>query len=266
MDNIDQAIKTVKQVNLIKSIIVGLLIGLLLVLLINGCHNSRTAIANYKKTKHELDSLTDDYLKTTQWWNEQKNRYTTALQLANGQIEIYQNREQSYRDSLDKASNRISLLLAKHTPIKPNTDTSITVVPSEYVADCENCFTQLQNGRDLVIRANNQRDSLDQAYKSKISLQDNRISELGQQNKNLQATLTDAFEIAKKDQEKNKQTRKLYLTGGTMAIGQYVINSIGGGLGYQDLRWRLYSISAYGSKYGAIYMAQIYFPLSLKRR
>jgi hypothetical protein len=266
VDNLDKTFKLVRRINNIRLALAGLLVIFLLILAIKGCYNNRAAIASYKKNQHELDSLTDDYLKTAQWWNEQKNRYTTALQLANGQIEIYQNREQSYRDSLDKASNQISILLAKHTPIKPNTDTSITVVPSEYVSDCEICFTQLQNGRDLVIRANNQRDSLDQSYKSKINIQANRINELGQQNKNLQATLTDAFSIAKKEEQKFAPRRILYFSPSILIWNGPLPRGIGVGFLYQDKQKRIVGAHVYGSEIGALYEANVALPLSFKRR
>jgi hypothetical protein len=234
--------------------------------MIRGCNNNKAALAENSTLKKQNDSLHKKNIADSAEWAAKAQEYNFTIGFLDNQVKLHENVAFAYKDSLDKASKSISVLLARHTPIKPNTDTSNTLVPNPFIDDCNECFSQLQNGRDLVIRANNQRDSLDQSYKSKINLQANRINELGQQNKALQSTLTNEFSIAKKEEEKYAPRRIVYLSLSTLTWNGVLPKAVGAGLIYQDKHKRQVEIKAYGSNIGPIYETGIAVPLSLNRR
>jgi hypothetical protein len=234
--------------------------------IIRGCNNNKTAVAESTILKQQNDSLRKKNISDSIEWADKENDYKIASQLQDDQITIQLIVDSALRDSLDKVNHNIASLIARYKPIKPNKDTSATMVPNEYIADCSECFGQLSNGRELVKRAYNQRDSLDQSYKSKINLQAKRINELGQQNKNLQATLTDAFEIAKKEEQKFAPRRILYFSPSILIWDGPLPRAIGAGFLYQDKQKRIVGAHVYGSEIGTLYEANVALPLSFKRR
>lgn len=255
---------TIKLPNwLIFSIIVGL--AILIFTSIRGCNNSTQALADNKILTHNLDSSIKKNKADSLKWKEKEFNYQVGLQVLDGQIKLTQTIDSVYKDSLSTAYARINILTNKHVPIVPNTDTSITTVPNAYIVDCESCFTELTNGKELVKRANAERDNLQQALQSKINLQDNRINDLTTQNKALQSTLTDAFSIAKKQEKELAPRRKLLFGLNAISISNKIAG-MGGGFFYQNKLNMLWGIQLYGSNYGAIYTASYLLPLSLKRK
>lgn len=248
------------------------LIGLsfLISTLIRGCHNSNQAIADNKALSNSLDSVTTKTLRDSIDNVEKEKELHTALDVVNGQLEISENRNSAYRDSLDGASKRIDALNArwnKYAPlIRRNSDSSTSVVPNEFVDNCHDCFLEINKDKELVRRANSAKDSTQSSLQSKINLLVKRGSELSQQNTYLQGTLIDALAIAKKQEEKYAPRGRLYLSLSMAAKNYYYIMGAGGGLLYIDKKQRGYGGNVYGTSIGPMVIASYYLPLSLKRR
>lgn len=234
--------------------------------MIRGCDNNKTAIAENPILHKQLDSVLKKKISDIIAAKKALDDYEMKDQLRDAQISIVENRNAALNDSLNKASDRIADLQRRYKPVKPSTDTSVTVVPNEYVNNCADCFAELSNDKALVMRANAQKDSLKNQYLQKISEKDNRINELGNQNKNLQATLTDAFEIAKKEEQEFAPKRVLYFSLSTLIWNGPLPRAVGAGFIYQDKRKRQYEAKAYGSNIGMIYEGGIAVPLSLNSR
>jgi hypothetical protein len=235
--------------------------------MIRGCDNNKAALAENPILKQQNDSLRKKNIADSAEWAEKEKGYNTALDLVNGQLELKDNQISAKDDSLNDALVRINTLINEHHAIKVSpTDTNTISVPAPYVWNCEGCYKELQAGRDLVFRYKAEKDNLEQTYRSKISLQENRINELGQQNKVLQSSLTNEFSIAKTEEEKYAPRRIVYLSLSTLTWNGVLPKAVGAGLIYQDKHKRQVEIKAYGSNIGPIYETGIAVPLSLNRR
>jgi hypothetical protein len=162
------------------------------------------------------------------------------------------------------AEKRINALLARYVAIPPDTDTSVTLVPNEYIENCADCFGELENGKELVKKANAERDNLDQLYRSKINVQDTRIKgleiEKGGLNKqyNTLKTRNDSLTSVV------NPGGKLYLSWGVM--WGPLPRMAGAGLLYQNKRNVLWGAKWYYGAQGHMVETSINFPLSLRHK
>ena len=238
------------------------LIGLLIFALIKGCSNNKSIAAK------------DAFVDTLQFrlkYNDSIRllnirEYEGALQYANGIIDLRNNRIEEVEHENDSLNKQITSLLKKHKQIQPSTDTSVTLVPNEYIADCTDCFTLLDHSQQGNLKLRAEKDNLVAGYKSKLNLQDNRIKELGLENNNLRTTLSSAITTAQSIQDKNKPRGRLFFTLAMIGQKETFLIGGGGGLVYMDKRSRLYGGNYYGTNLGPMWTAQMSFPLSLRKK
>lgn len=250
----------------INPLIAGIvLMGIVLLIFgsIRSCNNSKRLLS--EKDSSLLD-ISKKIINDSVAAIEKQKEYNAEKEFRDGQIELWKNKVFSKNDSLALAYKRIDKLLANHIAVVPSLDTSITTVPNEYVEDCEGCFSELKRDRDLVSRYEWSIDSLNLAYNNKMKLDSNRINDLNKQNYNLNATLNDAIGIAKRKEEKSRPRWKILFSLSTMAINANVPNAAGFGFGYQDKYNRVISVKYFASEYGSIKQADIFIPLSFKKR
>lgn len=241
----------------------SIVVALLVFGFLRSCNNTN-ALLSEKDTK--LDSVAKKASNDSADAAVDRMKYKAAKELLDGQIGLWQNRALASRDSLEAANRRINKLLVKHIPVATSADTSATTVPNAYIEDCEGCFVELKNGRDLVSRHEWIEDSLRLEYNRKMKLDSNRIIELNRQNTTLSTTLTDVMAIARAKDEKNKPHSRVLLSLSTMAINANVPNAAGFGFGYQDKYNRIFAIKYFTSEYGPIKQADVFISLSFKRR
>jgi hypothetical protein len=241
--------------------VILILIGIIIVGAYKGCKNAR-ALGEEKRFSDTLRKLLDESIKIGY---ENKEKYETAVDVLDGQNDILENRLESKDDSLKSANERITRLLRKHVPIEPNPDTSVTVVPNEYLNDCQECFDELESGQQLVKRYKSIADSLEWLKIKKDILQDQRILQLDAENNNLRLTLQDAINVVKKNEKKYEPRRKVFVSAGFLSINQYFPNGIMGGFAYQDKRDKVFSLHRGGSEYGPVTQFYLYLPLSFRR-
>lgn len=216
-----------------------IIIGILLIAAIRGCRNEKNKnieIVNFKEQikKHKADSI--EQFKA-------KEAYRDSMGFIQGQWDLSKNRELALNENLGKANDRITILLRKHVPIKPSSDTSVTTVPNEFINDCADCFHELENGRDSVLKYKAEKDNQEQLLLGKINVKDNRISFLEKSNAQLGQSNSVLLSSAKEMQDKWKPRGRLYLSWGVLWSPWPV--GAGGGLMYQNKRNVMFGLKGY---------------------
>lgn len=244
-------------------VILGLLIGigLLVFAIYRGCQNIRNSATNINLSvrlkKLEYDSVKNAF---------DKEVYQQTIEYQEGQLSLSTNKIAALTFGLDSANGRITALLKRYKPVVANTDTSITTVPNAFIADCSDCFTELKNGQQLVLKYKAEKDNQEYQYKSQIKTKDNRIKSLELINTGVTKSYKSLLDSAGKLNARSEIRRTLYLKLGMLSINQTLPNSAGVGLVYQDKMKRLFGVGYYVSPFGSIYSADIAFPLSLKHK
>lgn len=238
------------------------LIGIFLLIfaLIRGCNNSNKLQLSNINYKEEIKKLKEDSIKQIQ----EKAAYKDTMEFIDGQLSLSKNKEAALNENLENANERITKLLGKHIPIKPNPDTSVTLVPNVFINECADCFTELENGQEEVRKYKALKDNQEQIYLSKINGKDNRISFLEKTSAALGQTNSSLLNNIKTLQDKWMPRRKLYFTIGVISIDQYFPNGAGGGFIYQDKKSNLIGINYFLTAKGSVYQAQLSRPLSFK--
>jgi len=237
-------------------------IALLLFGMIRSCNNTSILL----KKSNSFDSLEKKVVTDSIQAAQKESEYKTQIEFQDGEIALWQNRFFTNEDSLKYMNDRVGALLKRHTaPIEYNgpSDTNSILVPSEYVSDCEGCFTELANGRRLVFAYKTSADSLAGALKDKNRTDSLRIKDLTAQTASLRVTLQDAIETGKK--MANEPQPKVLLSLSTLLINSNWPNAIGLGLGYQDRYNRIFAVKYFGGEYGSVKQVDIFMPLSFKK-
>lgn len=227
-----------------------------------GCENEKSTSADNLKLRERLKRLEND---STQNAHE-KEMFQETIKVQEGQLDISTNKIVSLSTDLDKANDRASALLKRHIPIEANPDTTATLVPNEYLDECQSCFNELEIGKTLISKFRAEKDNQEQQYKSLLGTKDNRIKSLELSNNRSESLYRSLLNDAKESQKRLEQRRMLYFKLGALAINQTFPNSAGTGLIYQDKMKRMFGVDIYLSPFGTIYGANIAFPLSLKRK
>jgi hypothetical protein len=187
-------------------------LGVLLFASMRGCHQGQSAVAASIAFGRANDSLINVTKILRVVIDSTKKGYQDSLDFVNGQLALKNNQLVSTKYSLDSADQRITALIDKHKDIQPNKDTTVTIVPNNFITECHECFTELKGGQEKVKLYISQLDSVKQVTQNKLNLQQNRINQLDQQNIQLSGTLQDCLEISKTAQKKLAPHGMLYFS------------------------------------------------------
>ena len=168
------------------------------------------------------------------------------------------------RYQLDSADKRITSLINKYTPIQPNQDTSVTLVPNPYIEECSQCFAELSNGQEKVKTYMAQIDNLNQSYQSKINLQQNRINQLDKQNTQLAGTLHDCIDASQRAEKKLAPHGQLFFSWNVLWLPLPKMAGIG--LLYENKYKVQFGLRGVFGQYGNGVETEVNMPLSLKRK
>lgn len=237
-----------------------------LLILLFGVIRSRKNTDNALAENKHLTELNTKRVVDSAQLADQILEYKDRVELQDGQLALRDNQLNAKGDSLDAANERIKSLLLKHRPIEPSADTNITVVPNEYIQDCEGCYTELAKGRDMVMNYKGAADDIRREYAVRKKGDSIQIAKLTLRAMNLTGTLRDAISAAAIERENGRPTRKILVSIGTLFIDANFPNAIGGGGGYQDRYNRIFAAKYYVSKYGGIKQFDVFIPLSFKRK
>jgi hypothetical protein len=246
------------QIN--KWIIIAFLVGVIVLVfaLVRGCQNEKKAASIVIDFKGRINKLTEDSISNT----NQLAAYKDSMQFLDGQWSLSKNKELFLNEDLGKANDRITLLLRKHVPIKPSSDTSMTWAPNEFINECAECFHELKNGQQLVKKYKAEKDTQEVIYKSKLNVKDNRINHLEKANQEVTSSYMALIDITK---DAGKPKGRMYLSWGVL-WKNYVPWAAGGGLMYQNKRSVIFGASWYYNSQGHMVQSNVHFPLSLKRK
>ena len=150
-------------------------VGILLIAFIRGCKNNQhngALVVNYEA---RINNLVHDSTETAKKLTENDKQ----MEVLEGQLSLSNNKLLFLDENLGKANDRITVLLKKHVPINPSLiDTGVMVVPTMYVNECADCFTELSNGQKLVVQYKAEKENQFNLLSGKINLKDNRIRDL----------------------------------------------------------------------------------------
>jgi hypothetical protein len=231
---------------------------------IRGCNNSRQAIALNKELIIKNDSLAAQVIREKIINLENKKEYEIKLEVANGQVEIKENQVARTEADLNAANKRINILLAKHHDISPSDDTSITVVPNEFINDCNGCFTELENGQKLVQQYKIDNDQLKLSLRVKDKLQTDRIGQQEQEKAKLVKSLNDCMTLSKSAQKAAEPHGQLYFSWNVIWSPLPIGASIG--LAYQNKHKLQYGLRGGYGTFGKYVETEMNLPLSLRRK
>jgi len=239
-------------------------VALLIFMLFRGCGNAKYAFKESNELKTKNDSLIAKTKRDSVEFAANKRDYEVALEVANGQLEIKENQVERINNELDVANIRISLLLAKHKEITPDTDTSHTYVPNEFIVDCNGCFTELSNGQKLVQQYKSDNEQLKLSLRIKEKLQTDRIAQQDQEKSKLGQSLQDSKDISKDAVNASGVKGQLYFSWGV--LWSPFPEMAGVGLMYQTKYKVQYGVKGYWGTHGTMVETQMNLPLSLRRR
>lgn len=205
-----------------------------------------------------IDGLVKDSIETKNKLQENK----THIEFLDGQLALFNNKNDLYLDSFRLLNDHIIALKKRYKSVRPSEDTTVTVVPNEYIVDCADCFASIDKAQQLGIRYKSQLDNSVSLNNSKVNLLNDRISLLEKQNTQLGKSYRGLLDSTAKLAPSLRRT--LFVTGGLMSINQVFPNAIGGGFLYEDKKRRVFGAKYYISKYGTVYQAEFSLPLSLK--
>lgn len=245
-------------------LLIGLGIGIVL-LMRNGCGQGKLTVAEAIQLKKDNKRLVQDSTRLAKERDSLKRIYEDSLDFVNGQWLLAKNQTVATRYQLDSADKRITDLRAKYQAIQPSTDTSVTMVPNEYLSNCADCFAELSNGQEKVKTYMAQIDNLNQSYQSKINLQQNRINQLDKQNTQLAGTLHDCIDASQRAEKKLAPHGQFYFSWSVLWV-PLLPKMAGIGLMYQN-KYRLQiGVRGMFGQYGNGFETEVNMPLSLKRK
>jgi hypothetical protein len=122
-------------------VIAGALI--LIFALFRGCKQAKIELA----ARQKAEELADSTLNVLKTFKATTDSTTVDFQIKNelliGQIELAKSQKEKAESDLEDQIIVNNALIDKHKLVK-YADTNTTVVPAEYIADCEGCFTNLE--------------------------------------------------------------------------------------------------------------------------
>lgn len=250
------------NLNPIVLISIALLFLVLVFGVVRSCNNTSVALQENRNLKKINESLIADTIGAA----IKNQAYEQQAEAQEGQIALKENQLQATSDSLDKANDRINRLLKTHIPMPSKPDTGIAVVPNRYINECEGCFGELQNNRFLTMSYKNDVSALRNEYMKRKESDSLHIADLSIRNKKITSSLIAAINEANSEKSKSEPRRKGLVSISTLVINADLPNAIGIGGAYQDKHNRIYSLKYFGSKYGGIKQAEIFIPLSFRKR
>jgi len=238
---------------------------LLLFSLIRGCNNAKSdkEIISLLEEKNALLDNKNEILEFAS--TQSRIAFQDSLEFSNGQLSLKDVQIEATEGKLDAANTRINDLLKRYTPVTPS-DSSLTTVPSEYIKDCSDCFGELENGQKLVSQYRRQIGEKDAFAEKLTGTYNKRITQLENEKQQSDKLANDYKEVAKMGMKKAEPRRTVYFSMAAIGKESSLIMGVGAGLMYQDKRKRLFGATAFGTNQGAIYTANLSFPLSFRRK
>jgi hypothetical protein len=184
-----------------------------------------------------------------------------SIEFLDGQISL--DKEQIIRlgSELGTALIQNAALIDKHR-LGKYTDTAATLVPQEYITDCEDCFIKLDNTTKLTLRYKDDLNKLEQKQDELNRINKNRFKQLDEERLGFYSKIKSLVQQQQADVAKLKPRARLYLSWGV--LWKPYPWGAGAGLLYQTKQNMIYGAKWYYSPQGQIIETTLNFPLSIK--
>lgn len=236
--------------------------GLLLAFaLFRGCKQSRIEVAAKEKAEHIADSALAVIKNYKSSSDSTAKDFQDTIDFERGQKELANAQKEKTETALDKALTENKELIARHH-LADYTDTATVVVPSQYVQECEDCFTKLDNTTKLSLKYKNDFNNLGLKWESQVQIYERRFKQLNEEKLGFYNRINSLAKEAKDATDKLKPHGRLYLSWGVM-FGPWP-KMAGGGLLYQTKYNLMYEANWFYGNQGHMVEASIKFPLSIK--
>lgn len=240
-------------------IIAGVLI--LLFTVFKGCKQSRLDIA----ARQKAEQLADSTLRALKLYKAISDSTTVDFQLKNellsGQVELANNQKEKTEADLEKQIAINADLIEKHKMAK-YADTNATVVPAEYITDCEGCFTNLEKTNKEVLKYKSDINVLQDKLQKQDSLSQNRIKQSNDEKIGFYNRINSLVQQQKENADKLKPHDRLYLSWDVL-FGPWP-KMAGAGFMYQTKSNMMYEANWLYGNMGHMIEASMKFPLSIK--
>jgi len=250
----------------INPIVATLLIAgviILIIALLNGCNNSRKEVIAKEKAIAYGDSMKSAFNVYKIITDSSKKQFQDLLEVERGHSSLIEAQKAVTEMELDKLTKQNKDLIAKHR-LAEYTDTSATLVPSEYINDCEGCFTKLETTTNLANKYKNDVNNLQSSWDKQTAIYQKRFKELDAEKLGFYNKISTLAKAQQESIDKLKPHGRLYLTWGV--LWKYWPTAAGAGLMYQNKRNLIIGATWYYGNQGTIIQTTINFPLSLKFR
>ena len=241
----------------------GLIAGILIVAfaLFHGCKQSRLEGAARQKAEQLADSALT-VLKEFKTTSDSTNvEFQIRNELLTGQVELAKNQKEKAEANLEKQITINNALIEKHKMGK-YADTNATLVPAEYISDCEGCFTNLEKTNKEVIRYKNDVNALQYKLKQQDGLYQSRFKQLNEEKLGFYNKMNALAKQQKEVADKFKPHGRLYLSWGVLWSPWPI--AAGAGIMYQTKHYFQYGATIYYGDRGTIVGTTMHFPLSIK--
>lgn len=240
-------------------VIAGALI--LIFALFRGCKQAKIELA----ARQKAEELADSTLNVLKTFKATTDSTTVDFQIKNelliGQIELAKSQKEKAESDLEDQIIVNNALIDKHKLVK-YADTNTTVVPAEYIADCEGCFTNLEKTNKEANKYKSDVDALQDKLKNQDGIYQNRFKQLEEEKLGFYNRINSLTQQQKEVADKLKPHGRLYLSWGILFAPWPT--AAGGGLLYQNKRNFIIGAHWYYGDHGHMVETTINFPLSIK--
>lgn len=251
---------TLKINPIVATIIIAVAL-ILLFALFKGCKQNKIEVAAKEKAEHIADSALKIVKEFKTQSDSSARSFQDTIEFERGQKELITNQKAATEADLDRALADNQVLIGKHN-LADYTDTSTIIVPSEYVMDCENCFTRLDSTTKIAYKYKNDFNKLQGKWEGLNTINENRFKQLEAEKLGFYNKINSLTKQQKDAVDKLQPHGRLYLSWGVLWSPWPM--AAGAGLMYQTRYNFQYGAKVYYGNHGTMVETSMHFPLSIK--
>jgi hypothetical protein len=229
--------------------------------LFRGCNQSRIEVAAREKAEHIADSALAIIKNYKTVSDSTAKVFQDTIYFERGQKELAKAQKERTETALDNALTENKELIARHH-LADYTDTATIVVPNQYISECEDCFTKLDNTTKISLKYKEDFNNLGKKWESQVQVYEKRFKQLNEEKLGFYNKINSLAKEAKDATDKLKPHGRLYLSWGVM-LGPWP-KMAGAGIMYQTKHNLMYEAIWFYGNQGHMVEASIKFPLSIK--
>lgn len=234
---------------------------ILLFVVFKGCKQSRIEVAAREKAEQLADSTLNALKEYKAVSDSTKVDFEIKNELLTGQVELANNQKDKAEANLEKQVAINNALIEKHK-LAQYTDTTATIVPREYLTDCEGCFINLEKTNKEVVGYKNDVHVLQDKLKQQDAFYKGRFKQLNDEKIGFYNRINSLAKQQKEDADKLKPHGRLYVSWAVLWHGWP--SYAGAGLLYQTKHNFIYGAKCFYGTNGMLIETTMNFPLSIK--